>query len=223
MTGSEGVIESPLYPLLLVSPEPFTYTWTITVAEGSTVEVSFDVFDLEHSYSCYYTRLAVHEGLGAQGRELFGDCVYTPGIRIVSSENVVTVILTGEDTHYGVKFRSVQIFTSYLALKSIPIRLRWKAVSFALLTPNRPLPSAVESCGGDIELAPDGNITRLTSPNWPENYPHNLRCEWVVKTQPGSRVRMRINSLVLESHFYGCQYDRYIYNKACPDVVWCQG
>ena len=105
LTGSEGLIESPLYPLLLVSPEPFTYTWTITVAPGSKVEVTFDEFDLEHSYSCYYTRLAVHEGAGDGGRELFGDCVYTPGTRIVSSENVVTVILTGENTHYGVKFR----------------------------------------------------------------------------------------------------------------------
>ena len=105
LTASEGLIESPLYPLLLVSPEPFTYTWTITVTPGTKVEVTFDEFDLEHSYACYYTRLAVHEGPGDGGRELFGDCVYSPGTRIVSSENVVTVILTGENTHYGVKFR----------------------------------------------------------------------------------------------------------------------
>mgnify|MGYP001493369597 CR=1 FL=1 len=38
LTGSEGLIESPLYPLLLVSPEPFTYTWTVTVAPGSKAE-----------------------------------------------------------------------------------------------------------------------------------------------------------------------------------------
>ena len=100
----------------MISPEPFTYTWTITVAPGTKVEVTFDEFDLEHSYSCYYTRLAVHEGAGAGGRELFGDCVYSPGTRIVSSENVVTVILTGENTHYGVKFRYGMMCCQYLIL-----------------------------------------------------------------------------------------------------------
>ena len=52
-------------------------------------------------------------------------------------------------------------------------------------------------------------MTRLTSPGWPENYPDNLVCEWTVRTAPGSRVKMKINSLLLESSFYGCPYDKY--------------
>ena len=69
--------------------------------------------------------------------------------------------------------------------------------------------SPVSGCGGDIELDPGGNVTRLTSPGWPENYPDNLVCEWRVRTGPGSRVKMKINSLQLESSFYGCPYDKY--------------
>ena len=53
-------------------------------------------------------------------------------------------------------------------------------------------------------------MTRLTSPGWPEPYGHNLECEWVVRTRPGTRVKMRVNSLQLESSYYGCPYDRYV-------------
>ena len=88
------------------------------------------------------------------------------------------------------------------------IRLRWRAVTYSALMPSGPRPP-VSGCGGDIELDPGGNVTRLTSPNWPENYPDNLVCEWTVRTAPGSRVKMKINSLLLESSFYGCPYDKY--------------
>ena len=89
------------------------------------------------------------------------------------------------------------------------VRLRWREVSYAMLRPIGPRPS-VSGCGGDLELDPGGNVTRLTSPGWPEPYGHNLECEWVVRTRPGTRVKMRVNSLQLESSYYGCPYDRYV-------------
>ena len=59
------------------------------------------------------------------------------------------------------------------------IRLRWRAVSSSatMLSPS----SSTTSCGYNIDLDPAGNVTRLTSPNWPSPYDDNLNCEWVIR------------------------------------------
>ena len=68
------------------------------------VEISFEEFDLEHNYQCFYTYLAVYDGDSDQGQELFRDCRQARE-RILSNSNVVTVVLTGDNIQYGVKFR----------------------------------------------------------------------------------------------------------------------
>lgn len=55
---------------------------------------------------------------------------------------------------------------------------------------------------------PRGNVTTLTSPGWPGRYSNNLRCEWLVSTDPGTRVQLNIFALNLESSYRGCPYDR---------------
>ena len=49
---------------------------------------------------------------------------------------------------------------------------------------------------------------RLTSPGWPGSYTDNLNCEWIISTPPGTRVKLRIQYLSLESSYYACPYDR---------------
>ena len=104
LSGSAGVIESPMYPLLLFS-ESLRYHWTITVDQDMKVEISFEEFDLEHNYQCFYTFLAVYDGDSDGGGELFRDCRHQPSTRIVSSNNVVYILLSGDNIQYGVKFR----------------------------------------------------------------------------------------------------------------------
>ena len=61
-----------------------------------------------------------------------------------------------------------------------------------------------------VVVTDPGNSTVVKTPGWPRGYSNNLRCEWVVSSQPGSRVQLRIISLSLESSYRGCLYDKVI-------------
>lgn len=46
------------------------------------------------------------------------------------------------------------------------------------------------ACGGFIELSDDDPPGYITSPNYPENYPQNIDCIWVVTVPNGESVRI---------------------------------
>ncbi|KAF4095682.1 cubilin isoform X1 [Onychostoma macrolepis] len=56
--------------------------------------------------------------------------------------------------------------------------------------------ASVEECGGDLN-APFGTIS---SPNYPNLYPHSRVCRWRITVPPGRRVTLTINDLRLEEH-----------------------
>ncbi|KAJ8775757.1 hypothetical protein J1605_016155 [Eschrichtius robustus] len=51
---------------------------------------------------------------------------------------------------------------------------------------DRPLPSCVAECGGQIHAATSG---RILSPGYPSPYDNNLHCTWVVEADPGKTIR----------------------------------
>ena len=121
----------------------------------------------------------MYDGDSEAGRRLFQDC------RLDSASGNAAHMV-----HYGLKFR-----------------LQWRQVSEAAASLD-PAASSSVNCGGDLALDPGGNVTRLVSPGWPASYPPSLRCEWVVSTESGSRVQLRIHEVSLEASYYGCPYDR---------------
>ncbi|XP_016093659.1 cubilin [Sinocyclocheilus grahami] len=71
------------------------------------------------------------------------------------------------------------------------------AAGFSLL-----FEASVEECGGDLN-APFGTIS---SPNYPNLYPHSRVCRWRITVPPGRRVTLTINDLRLEEHGT-CMFD----------------
>ncbi|TRY89102.1 hypothetical protein DNTS_004573 [Danionella cerebrum] len=59
-----------------------------------------------------------------------------------------------------------------------------------------------KSCGGDLNT-PFGTIS---SPNYPNLYPHNRVCRWRITVPQGRRVTLTINDLRLEEHI-NCIFD----------------
>lgn len=57
-------------------------------------------------------------------------------------------------------------------------------------------------CGGDLN-APSGTIS---SPNYPNLYPHNRLCRWKITVPQGRRVTLTFNDLRLEDH-NSCTFD----------------
>ncbi|KAE8596094.1 hypothetical protein XENTR_v10015965 [Xenopus tropicalis] len=62
--------------------------------------------------------------------------------------------------------------------------------------------ASTEECGGDY-TASSGIIS---SPNYPNLYPHNRVCEWRITVPAGRRVTLTINALLLQDQ-QNCDYD----------------
>uniref|UniRef100_A0A8C5HD89 Cubilin n=1 Tax=Gouania willdenowi TaxID=441366 RepID=A0A8C5HD89_GOUWI len=63
--------------------------------------------------------------------------------------------------------------------------------------------ASVEACGGELN-APSGTIS---SPNYPNLYPHSRLCRWDVVVTPGRKVTLTIHDLRLEGSGTSCFYD----------------
>ena len=73
----------------------------------------------------------------------------------------------------------------------------------------------------NVVVTDPGNSTVVKSPGWPRGYSNNLRCEWEVSSQPGTRVELRIISLSLESSYRGCLYDKVtVYDGMYGTLNW---
>ena len=67
MTGSSGVIASPLYPSNY--PDNAHYEWTVTVQSGLRVGVVINDLDIEMHSSCMFDYVRV--GFSAESKLLF--------------------------------------------------------------------------------------------------------------------------------------------------------
>lgn len=65
--------------------------------------------------------------------------------------------------------------------------------------------SRLTGCGGSYEIM-EGNITTLLSPYYPNFYPLNMRCEWILNTISNHRIKLKVENFDIESHF-SCSYD----------------
>ncbi|KAG7279658.1 hypothetical protein CRUP_025761 [Coryphaenoides rupestris] len=63
--------------------------------------------------------------------------------------------------------------------------------------------ASVDVCGGELNAA-SGTIS---SPNYPNLYPHSRLCSWQIIVEPGRRVTLTINDLRLEGSGTSCYYD----------------
>ena len=64
------------------------------------------------------------------------------------------------------------------------------------------------SCGGSIRLVDDSSTSTVMSPNYPQNYPHNVDCVWVITAPAGESVQADFDeNFNIESHTrYICNY-----------------
>ena len=51
---------------------------------------------------------------------------------------------------------------------------------------------------------PQGNFS---TPNYPQNYGHNVHCTWLITTSPGSYIFLRFDHFHLEGNHGSCPYD----------------
>ncbi|XP_066579431.1 cubilin [Amia ocellicauda] len=180
ITGTKGQIASPLWPRNY--PINADYRWTITVDAGNFIEVRFLDMDIEDLRDCYYDKLKVFDGPNAHSFSLGTFCGLSLPPPVRSSGSSVTVEFQSDNSVGGRGFL-----------------LEWLAVQSS-----GPLPTiAPGACGGALMTGESPMF--LFSPGWPESYPANLECTWVIRS-PDSIVEFNLLSVDIEADTT-CYYD----------------
>ncbi|XP_017269603.1 cubilin [Kryptolebias marmoratus] len=179
VTGESGQIASPLYPRTY--PNNANYHWTITVEGTSYVQIRFLDIDIEDLYDCYYDHLKIFDGPNVHHYPLGTFCGLTlPGL-LRSSGSTVTLQFQTDSVVGGRGFL-----------------VEWTAVQ-----DSGPPPTITPgACGGQLMTGESPGF--FFSPGWPESYPPNQECTWVIRS-PNSIVELNILSLDMEGP--PCYYD----------------
>ncbi|KAF2368216.1 EGF-like domain, partial [Trinorchestia longiramus] len=179
LTGPHGVIESPNFP------DPYPHdrncSWTIRAPLGNSIRLAFSHFEVENP-------------INPTSRVCHWDYVEV----LVGSRDGPAPTLVG---HYcgsrlpravasdpGMDVMQV-IFISDASVALNGFRAEWQIVG----------------CGGVYTKSSDN----FTSPNYPRAYPANRNCEWHIRTEPGTRIKITIHGFDIEAptHTNDCIFD----------------
>uniref|UniRef100_A0A8C4D9G2 Cubilin n=1 Tax=Dicentrarchus labrax TaxID=13489 RepID=A0A8C4D9G2_DICLA len=180
VVGEFGQIASPLYPRTY--PNNAHYHWTITVEGDSYVQIRFLDMDIEDLYDCYYDQLKIFDGPSVHYYPIGTFCGLALPPPITSSASSVTLQFQSDSVVGGQGFL-----------------VEWTAVQ-----DSGPPPTITPgACGG--VLMTGENPSFLYSPGWPENYPHNQECTWLIHS-PDSTVEFNLLFLDMED-YPTCYFD----------------
>uniref|UniRef100_A0A3Q2TAZ9 Cubilin n=1 Tax=Fundulus heteroclitus TaxID=8078 RepID=A0A3Q2TAZ9_FUNHE len=172
LVGESGQIASPLYPRTY--PNNANYRWTITVEGGSYIQIIFLDMDIEDLYNCNYDQLKIFDGPDVYSYLLGTFCGLNLPTTLRSSGSTVTLHFQSDSVVGGRGFL-----------------VDWTAVRDS----GPPPTIAPGACGGFLMT---GNFPGfLYSPGWPEYYPPNQECVWLIRS-PNSIVEFNFLSLDIE-------------------------
>uniref|UniRef100_A0A3Q1IYA9 Uncharacterized protein n=1 Tax=Anabas testudineus TaxID=64144 RepID=A0A3Q1IYA9_ANATE len=178
--GEYGQIASPLYPRTY--PNNAHYRWTITVAGDSYIQIRFLDMDIEDLLDCYYDNLKIFDGSSVHHYPLGTFCGLASPPPVQSSGSSLTLQFQSDTVVGGRGFL-----------------VEWTAIQNS----GPPPTIAPGACGGYIMTGETPGF--LFSPGWPENYPPNQECTWLIRS-PNSIVEFNILSLDMED-YPTCYFD----------------
>uniref|UniRef100_A0A8C2WMG0 CUB and Sushi multiple domains 2 n=1 Tax=Cyclopterus lumpus TaxID=8103 RepID=A0A8C2WMG0_CYCLU len=219
LKAPSGIILSPGWPELY--KEALNCEWIIEAPPGYPIKIIFDKFRTEVNYDV----LEVRDGRFPSS-PLIGSYQGTQVPQfLISTASFVHLLFSTDKSHSDVGFRiryesKGLEFSDHCVDPGIPVNGQRHGNDFyvgALVTfscdagytlsdteplecePNfqwsRPLPSCDALCGGYIQ----GNFGTILSPGFPDFYPHNLNCTWIIETSHGKGVQFTFHTFHLES------------------------
>ncbi|XP_023815635.1 CUB and sushi domain-containing protein 2 isoform X1 [Oryzias latipes] len=218
LKAPSGIILSPGWPELY--KEALNCEWIIEAPPGYPIKIIFDKFRTEVNYDV----LEVRDGRFPSS-PLIGSYQGTQVPQfLISTSNFLYLHFSTDKSHSDIGFRiryeTLQLQSDHCVDPGIPVNGQRHGHDFfvgALVTfsceagytlsdieplecePNfqwsRPLPSCDALCGGYIQ----GNSGTILSPGFPDFYPHNLNCTWIIETSHGKGVQFTFHTFHLES------------------------
>ncbi|KAI4818313.1 hypothetical protein KUCAC02_011657, partial [Chaenocephalus aceratus] len=218
LKAPSGIILSPGWPELY--KEALNCEWIIEAPPGYPIKIIFDKFRTEVNYDI----LEVRDGRFPSSH-LIGSYQGTQVPQfLISTSNFLFLFFSTDKSHSDIGFRiryeTLQLQSDHCVDPGIPVNGQRHGNDFyvgALVTftcdagytlsdteplecePNfqwsRPLPTCDALCGGYIQ----GNFGTILSPGFPDFYPHNLNCTWIIETSHGKGVQFTFHTFHLES------------------------
>ncbi|KAM7390891.1 hypothetical protein PAMA_008881 [Pampus argenteus] len=191
VTGEFGQIASPLYPRTY--PNNAHYRWTITVEGDSYIQIRFLDIDIEDLYDCYYDQLKIFDGPSVNHYPIATICGLALPTPLRSSGSALTLQFHTDSVVGGRGFL-----------------VEWTAVQ-----DSGPPPTIIPgACGGMLMTGETPGF--LYSPGWPENYPANQECTWLIHS-PDSTVEFNLLSLDVED-YPNCYFDSLVIRDGATSI-----
>ncbi|XP_051775015.1 CUB and sushi domain-containing protein 1 [Erpetoichthys calabaricus] len=218
LTAPSGMILSPGWPGFY--KDSLNCVWVIEAQPGYPIKIIFDRFKTEVNYDV----LEVRDGR-SYSSPLIGSYQGTQVPQfLISTSNFLYLLFTTDKSHsdvgFQIRYETVKLQSDHCVDPGIPVNGQRHGNDFyvgALVTfscdsgytlsdndplecePNfqwsRPLPSCEALCGGYIQ----GSTGTILSPGFPDFYPNNLNCTWMIETSHGKGVLFTFHTFHLES------------------------
>ncbi|XP_016814233.2 CUB and sushi domain-containing protein 2 isoform X3 [Pan troglodytes] len=218
LTSPSGTILSPGWPGFY--KDALSCAWVIEAQPGYPIKITFDRFKTEVNYDT----LEVRDGR-TYSAPLIG--VYH-GTQVpqflISTSNYLYLLFSTDKSHsdigFQLRYETITLQSDHCLDPGIPVNGQRHGNDFyvgALVTfscdsgytlsdgeplecePNfqwsRALPSCEALCGGFIQ----GSSGTILSPGFPDFYPNNLNCTWIIETSHGKGVFFTFHTFHLES------------------------
>ncbi|XP_077993791.1 cubilin-like [Glandiceps talaboti] len=171
-----GIITSPSYPNNY--PDSASCEWTIQTSSGTTIDFNFTVFDIQGSA---------------------GSCT-NDYVQLFDGENDQSPVLgagpfCGSAAPTDLKSTSNIVFAKFVSDSST------SSTGFVLS-----YSTVTAACGGSLVLTDQSTSGVLTSPSYPENYPHSIECEWTISAPSNEAIQIAFTDFELEPSAT-CSYD----------------
>nr|XP_033812744.1 CUB and sushi domain-containing protein 2 [Geotrypetes seraphini] len=218
LTSPSGMILSPGWPGFY--KDSLHCAWVVEAQPGYPIKITFDRFKTEVNYDT----LEVRDGR-SYSSPLIGiyDGTQVPQF-LISTSNFLYLLFSTDKSHsdigFQIRYETVKLQSDHCLDPGIPVNGQRHGNEFyvgALVTfscdpgytlssnealecePNfqwsRPLPSCEALCGGYTQ----GASGTILSPGFPDFYPNNLNCTWVIETSHGKGVFFTFHTFHLEN------------------------
>ncbi|XP_049840768.1 cubilin-like [Schistocerca gregaria] len=188
--GFHGVIESPNFPEMY--PNSLDCTWNIKAPRGHNVSIAFSHFELQDSGWLWNIFRRVRRFIWPILRK--PTCCGFDFLEIKESFN------NGTAQRTLLKECGSQI-PGQLESHTNTVHVHFHTDGDAAFSGFH-LEWTVKGCGGHLEQ-PFGEFT---SPSYPDRYPDDVLCEWLITVEWGSSVQLTIEDFSME-HVIGCNGD----------------
>ncbi|KAK7485812.1 hypothetical protein BaRGS_00022912 [Batillaria attramentaria] len=178
LTGPEGTVTSPGYPGSF--PSNINCTWTIEVAQGQNITLVFEDVTLQHPRDIWTG--TVEECLNRRDSSQL--VIYDNSSAV--HENIVG-IYCGIEAPPPIVSSSNVLTVEFRSPRNDHFLTGFSAYYVAT-------GEVFVDCGGAV----NGTGGVIASPLYPEQYPNNAMCQWVITGDPGDTIRIHFDTFSLQ-------------------------